>query len=169
MEGGFSPQPISDVNDVSHARPLFAYACGDLLIFPLTHESKGAIQGYKPGRGGVKPGGRTRGGGSEKTWGSASACLATLLVSPISIFLVVLIPHTPSRNDDNRHGLSCPGCCCCYSSSAFAHMLSTILHSDTFLTVLSLVVGPTMTRELISQQTEMIKTGMAECARTYDM
>lgn len=55
QEGGFSLQTTSDVNDVPHARPLFAYACNDLLIFPLTLESKGVIQGYKPNRGGVKP------------------------------------------------------------------------------------------------------------------
>lgn len=74
---GFSPQPTLDVNDVSHARPMFSYACGDLLVYPLTHKSRGVIQGYKPGRGGVKPGGGQGGGG--KTWGSAvhlSACLA---------------------------------------------------------------------------------------------
>lgn len=77
-EDGFSPQPKSDVNDVSHARPIFSYACGDLLVFPLTHKSKGVIQGYKPSRGGVKPCGRAgvRGEG-------VGLCMSVLNLGPL--------------------------------------------------------------------------------------
>lgn len=76
QEGGFSPQTISDVYDVPHARPPFAYACSDVLIFPLTLESKGVIQGYKPSRGGCEALRANRGGGRRETWGSAYACLS---------------------------------------------------------------------------------------------
>lgn len=89
----------------THARPLFLYACGDLPAYPLTHKSRGGIQGHKPGRGGVKPcGGRGR-DGKRGAMGSASDCLTFLC--PVPFFLLVLIPHTqnmPNRNEAGKHG-----------------------------------------------------------------